>query len=217
MTPRVTVAELAGRARRLLEAAAGARVIVGIVGSPGSGKSTLAQALHQALEQALGGVGGGEVAYVPMDGFHLADVELARLGLAGRKGAPATFDAAGYVALLRRLRDDADEIVYAPAFERTLEQPVAGSIPVPRAARLVITEGNYLLLDGAWAGVRPLLDEVWFARTDHTLRRERLLARHVRFGRTPEQAAAWMAGNDDLNAAVVEQTATRADLVVDLG
>jgi pantothenate kinase len=149
-----------------------------------------------------------------MDGFHLADAELARLGLSRRKGAPATFDAAGYVAMLRRLRENTDEIVYVPGFERDLEQPISGAIPVPRSARVIVTEGNYLLLDGAWSGVRPLLDEVWFVQVDEPTRLARLLARHVRFGKSPEFARAWIESNDQLNAAEIEATMHRADLVV---
>ena len=152
-----------------------------------------------------------------MDGFHLADAELARLGLAGRKGAPETFDAGGYLAVLRRLRadDPRDDPVYVPAFERDLEQPVAGAIPVPHAARLVLTEGNYLLLgSGRWAEVRTELDEVWFCELDDGERLARLTARHVAFGKTPDGAAAWVRAVDEPNAALVAATRHRADLVV---
>ncbi len=152
-----------------------------------------------------------------MDGFHLADAELERLGRRDRKGAPDTFDAAGYAALLRRLRDDdgAGEVVYAPGFERELEQPLAGAIPVPPAARLVVTEGNYLLLDtGSWARVRPLLDEVWFCAADEERRVRRLIARHERFGKSHAEAVAWVERSDERNAALVAATRDRADLVV---
>jgi pantothenate kinase len=150
-----------------------------------------------------------------MDGYHLADVTLDRLGLRGRKGAPETFDAEGYVALLRRLRDNADEVVYAPGFDRDLEQPIAGSIAVPRAARLIITEGNYLLLPGVWTGARSQLDEVWFCRADEAVRLDRLLARHVEFGKSPEDAAAWMLVTDAPNADSIAATADLADLIID--
>ena len=151
-----------------------------------------------------------------MDGFHLADVELDRLGRRDRKGAPDTFDAAGYAALLRRLREEADgDIVYAPGFERVLEQPIAGAIPVPPTARLVVTEGNYLLLDtGAWARVRPQLDEVWFCEADEPERIRRLIARHEEFGKPHDQAVAWVLGSDQRNAELVAATRDRADLVV---
>jgi len=184
--------DLVTRARGL---AADGRAVLGIVGSPGSGKSTLAEALLAALRaDPPPGAGADWVAHVPMDGYHLADVELERLGLRHAKGAPDTFDAGGYAALLTRVQAGEDGVVYAPAFERTLEQPLAGAIPVPAAARLVLTEGNYLLLDtGRWPAVRPLLDEVWFCTLDETVRAQRLLARHVRFGKPPDVAAAWVA------------------------
>lgn len=145
----------------------GRRALLGIAGCPGAGKTTLAE----RLTRALNGDGEPWVAHVPMDGFHLADVELDRLGRRDRKGAPDTFDAVGYAALLERLRRDEDDVVYAPGFERTLEQPVAGAIPVPPSARLIVTEGNYLLMDeGPWARVRSRLDEVWFCDLDETER-----------------------------------------------
>ncbi|HYH33139.1 MAG TPA: nucleoside/nucleotide kinase family protein [Pseudonocardia sp.] len=189
------------------------RAVLGITGSPGAGKSTLAAVLLERLADLLSE---GAVAHVPMDGFHLADVALERLGLRQAKGAPDTFDAGGYVALLRRLRAaEPEEVVYAPMFERDLEQPLAGAIAVPRAARLVLTEGNYLLLDsGRWREVRPLLDEVWFCAPDPDVRLARLTARHVEFGKEPAAAAAWVAAVDGPNADLVEASRERADLVV---
>ncbi|MFC7722562.1 nucleoside/nucleotide kinase family protein [Nonomuraea recticatena] len=155
------------------------------------------------------------MAYVPMDGFHLADVELDRLGRRDRKGAPDTFDAAGYAALLGRLRQDEEDVVYAPAFERDLEQPIAGSIPVERPARLVVTEGNYLLLEqGDWARVRPRLHEVWYCDLGSDERVRRLVARHERFGKDHDAAVAWVLGTDQRNADLVATTRARADLVV---
>ncbi|MEU1081097.1 nucleoside/nucleotide kinase family protein [Streptomyces sp. NPDC005908] len=206
----LTFDDLLHRARALPRG--GRRAVLGIAGSPGAGKSTLAE----CLVRELNGSGEPWVAWVPMDGFHLADAELDRLGRRDRKGAPDTFDAAGYAALLRRLREeDDDEVVYAPGFERDLEQPLAGAIPVPPAARLVITEGNYLLLGtGAWARVRPLLDEVWFCAPDEEERLRRLIARHERFGKSHEEAVAWVRRSDERNAALVAATRDRADLVV---
>jgi pantothenate kinase len=203
-------AELVERAAAL--AAGPGRRVLGIAGSPGSGKSTLAAALLAALPGEL-------VGHVPMDGFHLADVALRRIGRLAAKGAPDTFDAGGYLALLRRLRaapaDPTEDVVYAPAFERDLEQPLAGAIPVPPAVRLVLTEGNYLLLEhGRWPQVRAELDEVWFCTPDPEVRMRRLVARHVEFGKQPAAARAWVQAVDVPNAEAVERTRHRADLLV---
>jgi pantothenate kinase len=198
--------ELATRLTGLL--AAGQRRILGLAGPPGAGKSSLAQALLEALP--------GRAMVVPMDGFHLAGAELARLGRAGRKGAEDTFDALGYVALLERLRAPRPgRTVYAPRFERAIEEAIAGAIAIAPEVPLVITEGNYLLLErGAWAGVHPLLDQTWFVEIDDAPRRARLLARHMAFGRTAEAARDWVAHTDDPNAALVNTTRGRADLAL---
>jgi pantothenate kinase len=185
----------------------GRRKLLGLVGAPGAGKSTLAMALQQAFA--------GVSQVVPMDGFHLANAELQRLGRAGRKGAPDTFDGAGYAALLRRLRQQGEgEIVYAPEFRREIEEPIAGAIAVLPATRLVITEGNYLLLDdGPWAGVSALLDEVWYVEVDDAMRTERLRQRHERFGRSAQAARAWVDGTDEPNARLIAATRARAQHV----
>ncbi|PKW27702.1 nucleoside/nucleotide kinase family protein [Phycicoccus duodecadis] len=190
----------------------GGRALLGVCGVPGAGKSTLAEALVAELARRHGP---GFVAHVPMDGYHLADVQLERLGLRDRKGAPETFDALGYAALLRRLREDVERDVYAPDFERTLEQPIAGAMVVPGGSRLVVTEGNYLLLDDpGWREARAALDAVWFVDGDDEVRRSRLVARHVAFGKTPEAAAAWVSAVDEPNAAMVRAGRGAADRVV---
>lgn len=187
----------------------GRRVILGIAGPPGAGKSTLATSLVSSL--------GRRSVVVPLDGFHLADAELRRQGLLDRKGAPDTFDAWGYAALLERLRSRPDHVVHAPGFERDLEQPLAGAVPVPPEVDLVVTEGNYLLLDEpAWLAARTRLDAVWFVSSDPDLRRQRLLARHVAFGKTAEQARDWVERVDDPNTVLVESTRASADLVLTL-
>jgi pantothenate kinase len=187
---------------------AGERRIVGIVGPPGSGKSTLADELVASMP--------GRAVIVPMDGFHLANVELLRLGLRHRKGAEETFDSAGYTSLLRRLlNQSAEEVIYAPAFSRELDEAVAGAIAVFPSHTLVITEGNYLLHPGPrWSGVRPLLDEAWYLSLDPALRQARLVARHMQFGRDESSARAWVADTDEPNAVLIDATRSLADLVV---
>ena len=183
------------------------RRIIGIAGAPGAGKTTYAERLV-----AESGV---PAAHLPMDGFHLADVALRRLGLLDRKGAPETFDAWGYAALLGRVRT-ATETVWAPGFERDLEQPLAGAIAIEPGTELVVTEGNYLLLDRPeWRAVRAELDAVWFLDVPDAVRRARLVARHTAYGKTPEEAEAWVSRVDDANAALVSATRTTADRVLD--
>jgi len=200
-------AALCERARAL--ASVGGRRVLGIVGAPGSGKSTLARAVARAV--------GADAVVVPMDGFHLAQRELVRLGRTDRKGAPDTFDAGGFVSLVRRLSAAEEPVVYAPAFERSLEEPIAGAIPVPAEVPLVIVEGNYLLLDvSPWDAIRGLLDESWFVQVDEGVRMDRLVARHVEFGRDEAAARAHALGSDEANAKLIAATAARADIVVDL-
>ena len=189
--------------------ATGTRKILGIVAPPGAGKSTLAQALLARY--------GALVQIVPMDGFHLANTELERLGRRARKGAPDTLDAAGYVNLLRRIKTQtAPEVVYAPDFRREIEEAVAGAIPVAPHTPLIVTEGNYLLLDDVpWASLRGLFDDIWYLNVDATLRHERLLARHRQFGRSIDQALDWIASTDEPNAVRIAHTRHRASLQVD--
>ena len=209
MTPALSA--LAARAEALLTRPG--RVVLGIAGAPGAGKSTLTDALTARLRADLGP---DAVGHLPMDGFHLADVQLDRLGLRDRKGAPETFDVDGYVATLRRLHDEPDRTLYAPGFERDLEQPIAAAIAIPPSARLVVTEGNYLLLpDGGWERVRPLLAEAWFVDVADDVRRARLVRRHEQFGKPPEAARAWVDQVDEPNAELVRATRERADLVIE--
>lgn len=183
------------------------RCLLGIAGAPGAGKSTLASELLELLEP--------DAVVVGMDGFHLANRVLVEAGLRERKGAPETFDAAGFRVLLARLRANDDEAVYAPEFHREIEEPIAGAVAVPRTVTIVIVEGNYLLLgDGPWRGVRDLFDEVWYLDMNGRTRRERLLRRHVAFGKSPEAALSWVRDSDERNAALIEATARWADKVV---
>ena len=186
------------------------RTILGITGPPAAGKTTLAARLRDEL--------GPAAAYVPLDGFHLAHELLTESGLVERKGAPETFDAAGYVALLRRLRDPDEGVVYAPRFDRGIEDSIANAIGVPPDVPLVITEGNYLLLrSGPWAHVSALLDEVWYIDLAEETRLRRLIGRHMEFGRDQAQARQRATGSDQRNAVLIEASREHASLVVSLG
>ena len=207
-----SLSALVDRATSLLERPG--RTVLGITGAPGAGKSTLTSLLLGRLRADLGD---DAVGHLPMDGFHLADVQLDRLGRRDRKGAPDTFDVDGYVAALERLHAQPDRTIFAPGFERDLEQPIAAATVIPPSARLVVTEGNYLLLpDGGWEHVRPLLAEVWFVDVDDDLRRARLVQRHEEFGKSPDEARAWVERSDEANASLVTATRDAADVVARL-
>jgi pantothenate kinase len=187
-------------------AAARGRAVLGVVGAPGAGKSTLAAQLAAAIPGSV---------VVPMDGFHLTSAELRARGWVAERGSPRTFDAEGYVALLQRLRDG--DSVIAPGFDRSREEPVPAAIEVPATVRLVITEGNYLLLDVApWSAVAEVLDEIWFVEVPEPIRLERLVARHIEFGRSPAEASERATkGSDAANARLVAGTRPRADFLLD--
>lgn len=186
----------------------GSRTILGIVGAPGSGKSTFAAWIQQQF-------GPGSAVVVPMDGFHLGNAIIDGTPLRTRKGAIDTFDAGGYLSLLRRLVRRDEAVVYAPEFRRTIDEPVAASIAIPAEVPLVITEGNYLLAEQEpWKEVRAQLDEVWFVDTPPALRLSRLVARHVEFGMEPGAAQAWAAGPDETNAVLIQATRPAADRII---
>ena len=214
--PSPTPADPHALARRGLRLTAdGRRAIVGIAGSPGSGKTTLARAVVDAANEQEGEP---VAAYLPMDGFHLADATLAALGRHDRKGAIDTFDGWGFVALLQRVLAERDHPVYAPAFDRAVGEPIAGSLAVLPGTRLIVVEGNYLLAPtDPWSRIPALLAESWFVATPEEERLRRLVDRHTRHGRTPEAALAWARDVDGANARLIEPTAASATLVVDGG
>jgi pantothenate kinase len=188
-------------------ARSGQRRILGITGEPGSGKSRLASDLLNQL---------GDVAVgLPMDSYHLSNEQLELLGRHARKGAPDTFDVHGYIEILRRVRSQDADVIYAPRFHREIEESIAAEIAIAPHTPLVITEGNYLLVDDmAWSGVRSQLDEVWFVEVDPATRQERLIARHMSYGRQAGEAEAWALGSDERNAEIIRQTRSRADCIV---
>jgi pantothenate kinase len=206
----MNVNEAIGLARQMVKT--GHRHILGIVGPPGSGKSTVSAAIAAALGPEL-------CVLAPMDGFHLDNEVLVAHGTRDRKGAPFTFDSAGYVALVARLRNQqSGETVFAPRYDRAGSRSVACVIEVRPEVPLVVTEGNYLLLDeGPWAGVLPLLDACWYVEVPDAIRVPRLIARHVEAGKSPEEATQWVVRSDEPNAALVAASAHRANALVHLG
>ncbi|CAI3931700.1 Panthothenate kinase (CoaA) (PDB:2GA8) [Commensalibacter communis] len=203
----VLAQEYIDRARAL--AKKNKRTILAIAGAPGSGKSTVARLLHEALKEIS--------MIVPMDGYHLSNKELERLGRKERKGAPDTFDVWGYKSLIERLKNQhKNEIVYAPEFYRTIEEPIAGSIPVFDNIPLIITEGNYLLLSqGEWQTLASIFDERWFVTAPVAERQQRLIDRHCYFGRSTEDAKSWVKHTDEPNAQLIEQHKQNVDLDIE--
>lgn len=205
----VDLATLAGIVEGMLAArSASGPLLVGLAGEPGAGKSTAAAELANRLPAAR---------VLPMDGFHLPQAELVRLGRRDRMGAPDTFDVDGFVALLERLRDlhNSGETVHAPGFDRRVEEPVPGALALTPELRCIVVEGNYLLLDGGgWQRVAPLLDLTVGVVLDAATRHERLIARHIAFGKSPEAARAWALGPDQANAALIAPTLSRADVLL---
>jgi pantothenate kinase len=180
------------------------RRIIGIAGPPGAGKSTIAEQLVRSLDAA---------ALLPMDGYHYPQAHLVALGRRERMGAPDTFDVDAFVATLARVRTGGT--VLARGFDREIEQPVDAAITIAPSVRTVVVEGNYLLLDsGGWERVAPLIDVSLFVRVDDGIRQERLIARHERYGKSPDAARAWALGPDETNARLIAPTAARADHVI---
>ena len=210
--PRLTSpADALARVAALRAVRPGRRLVVAVAGEPGSGKSTVAAAVVAALTAS-----GTSAVGVPMDGFHLAGSTLARLGRLDRKGAVDAFDADGYLALLRRLREHGPATVWAPDYVRGVEESIGGAIEVGPEVEVVVTEGNYLLVDDEpWRAVREVVDETWAVHVPHGLRLDRLAARHAAFGMAQEAARAWAEGPDEAAARLVRPTLAAADVQVD--
>jgi pantothenate kinase len=183
------------------------RFLLGIAGPPAAGKTTLASALAAIVRERRG----THFAVVaPLDGFHLPNRTLDERGLRAVKGAPETFDVEQFVRLLQRVRGVGDTILW-PDFDRSLDEPTPDAIAIPPEARLVITEGNYLLLARpGWSEVQPLLDDVWYVDTPWDVLRSRLIARQLAGGRSEEEAVRHVDGSDLPNAKVVARTQVRA-------
>jgi pantothenate kinase len=212
LSPEATVAEIAGRAATLAKMASG-RVVVGLAGGPGSGKSTIAQQVVEKLNAGTPGL----AAYVPMDGFHMKHAKLEALGTAADKGMPHTFEGAAFADFLTRLKS-ACEPIAGPAYSRQIEDVVEDAFTVPAEAKILVAEGNYLLLpDTPWDAVRPLLDLAVFIHVDREKVWSRLMKRHAEAGLFTEERNREHIGRVDLpNYDRVEGTASRADLVIDV-
>ena len=184
------------------------RVLIGIIGKPGAGKSTLSKFLMAKLPKEF-------VTVVPMDGYHLSNKVLKDLKRADRKGAPDTFDVAGFISLVKRIRSEQTQNIYYPIFDRAIEESIAAQGVVTSATKVVIVEGNYLLHDDdGWEVCNDLLDESWMVDVDDDKRISRLISRHIAYGKDPEAAKAWAKGTDEVNAKLIERGRTRADFVV---
>ena len=198
--------EVITRAKSLIT---GERKIVGLIGKPGAGKSTLSAQLIEHL--------GAQAAILNMDGYHLSNLALRELGRADRKGAPDTFDALGFTAILKRVKNQVDQDIYFPVFDRSIEESIAAQGVITPEIKLVITEGNYLLHnENNWGGVKELLDESWFIEVDDQIRIERLVNRHHKFGKSKADAHSWATGSDENNARIVAQTRELADVIINL-
>jgi pantothenate kinase len=207
----MTAPALDALADRLLGLAPDARVICAVAGAPGSGKSTLAGSLVEGLDAREP----GSAALLPMDGFHYDDLHLVPEGLRPRKGAPETFDVDGLRHMLLRLRARDEEAVAVPVFDRDLEIARAGARLIPRSVRIVVAEGNYLLLARPpWDRLRPLFDLAVMIDVPEAVLRARLTARWQGYGLTPAEIAAKVEGNDLPNGARVRAESAPADFVI---
>ena len=186
------------------------RTLIGIVGKPGAGKSTVVEQIQKEFQPQ-------EVSIIPMDGFHLSNEELIALGRRERKGAPDTFDVEGFISLIGRVKNDNQVDHKFPIFYRELEASIDNEGLVPKESKVVVIEGNYLFSqEHNWEGIFPLLDHSWFIEIDDEIRMQRLIARHIKYGKSPAEAKQWSRGSDETNAEFIELTAHRASKVIKL-
>jgi pantothenate kinase len=198
-------------AKRLMALGEGRRAICAIAGAPGSGKSTLAERLVERLNQDTPGI----AALLPMDGYHFDDLYLVPAGLRPRKGAPETFDVGGLRHMLVRLQANEEDAVAVPVFDRDIEIARAGARLIPSSVRVIVCEGNYLLLDRApWNTLRPLFDVTVMIEVSEEELRRRLTQRWEGYRLTPEEIAWKLDGNDLPNGRAVVADSAPADVVI---
>lgn len=186
------------------------RTMIGIVGKPGAGKSTVVTEIQKQFSAE-------EVAIIPMDGYHLSNEELIKLGRRERKGAPDTFDVEGFISLITRVRNEIDKDHTFPIFHREIEASKADEGIVLRNTKVIVIEGNYLFSEEHnWSEVFPLLDQSWFIEIDDEIRMQRLITRHIKYGKTPQEAEEWSRGSDEENAKFIAKTASRAERIIKL-
>lgn len=186
------------------------RTLIGIVGKPGAGKSTVVEEIQKRFDS-------NTVSIIPMDGFHLSNEELISLGRRDRKGAPDTFDVKGFTSLIKRVKINHNIDHKFPIFHREIEASIADEGAVPKESRVIVIEGNYLFsTDHNWDGLFPMLNHTWFIEIEDEIRIERLIARHIRYGKTPEEAETWSRGSDETNARFIGLTAHRAENLIKL-
>lgn len=190
------------------------RYLVGVVGYPGAGKSTFAAQLVEAINHLRG----FEIAVVvPMDGYHYSNEELDRRGLRPLKGIPDTFDAEGFVRLISELKACCDKSIYCPLFDRSIEASIENEIEVKGEHKIVVSEGNYFLLDREpWKQLPDLFDEIWFINSSLEIILPRLLERHKACGRDEAGTRAKIESTDFPNAKLIEGTRSRATRIIDL-
>jgi len=186
------------------------RSIIGIVGKPGAGKSTIVLEIEKRFQP-------NEVAIIPMDGYHLSNEALIALGRRDRKGAPDTFDTQSFISLITEVKSSPQVDHHFPIFHREIEASIEDEGIVPSLAKVIVIEGNYLFSDEHnWSEVFALLDHTWFIEIDEEIRMQRLITRHIKYGKTPEEAEEWSRGSDEANARFIALTKDRAENIIKL-
>ncbi len=210
----MTETDLDQLATLLIQKASTRRIIVALAGPPGGGKTTTMLALVDLLNDRQEGLCAG----LPLDGYHYDDLFLNRMGWRARKGAPHTFDVGGFAHMLKRLKDNEEAQIAVPVFDRSIEIARAGAAIIKQPARIIITEGNYLLLDEQpWTGLQELFDVTVMVTAADAVIRQRLYQRWVKFDYAEDEIRKKMNDNDLPNVAKVFENSRKADYVIVTG